>query len=200
MASNKPKTKKKLPKGFTSTQALLDAFKKLRRSDVDGPNKNIETKFTMDDKGDIGNITQDGCFGSDKCTWSSKDLPKNKVTTLLGHTHVEAPGSNSSSLITTSRTKGNKQSRNAPGPGDASPLQAGYLSGIITADGSKYIIFGSSKNPVLLYLGGGNDANFGKFIEKNWKPNNKHILKISRDYLKAKRKAQKLERKKRRKK
>ncbi len=198
ISSNKPKTKKTLPKGFTSTQALLDAFKKLRRVDVDGPNKNIETKFTMDDKGDIGNTTQDGCVGSDKCTWSSKDLPKNKVTTLMEHTHVEAPATNSASLIKNSRTQGNEQSRNAPGPGDASPLQAGYLSGIITADGSKYIIFGNSKNPVVLYLGGGTDVGFGKFIEKNWKPNNKHILKISRDYLKAKKKAQKLERKKRR--
>ena len=146
---------------------------RLDRKDLKPRRKGVETKFYMDDHGKVLHKTQDHCYGDDKCRIYYSEIPAG--TSLIGHTH-EKPKLNKVSSIRSREDRAREMSRDIPGQGDASPLKFDMVSGVITVNGYKYIIDGTIDNPQVHYLGGGDDPEFGRFVEQYWKPNDEKYI------------------------
>ena len=119
----------------------------------------VENKFYMDDAGNVLGKDQSHCTGDDRCVFDPKENPIG--TTLLGHVHVYPAGYR--------LQRPEKLKRGFVGKNDASPLEQGFVSGIIMSSGERFIISGSYGAPRLEYLGGG-DAKFGAFVQSHWHP------------------------------
>jgi hypothetical protein len=145
-----------------ATEAQEESLASLDPRSIYGSDRTRETKFFMNDSGEILGKTQDGCYGGDRCTISTSELPEG--TSLVGHTHAPAELLQSRRIRTSSEIVSNI-SRDIPGPGDAIPLKLGrgYPSAVITPGGYRYVI--DSRG--LTYLGGGNPE-FGAFVQNGW--------------------------------
>lgn len=144
-----------------ATAAQERALASIDPRSIYGGDRMRETKFFMDDAGNVLDKTQDGCYGGDRCTISKSELPDG--SSLVGHTHAPAD------LVRSTRIRGQSEmisnfSRDIPGPGDAMPLRLGrgYPSAVITPGGYRYII--DSRG--LRYIGGGNPE-FGSFVQQS---------------------------------
>lgn len=165
------------PVGFFLNPAEERAVRSLSYQDVQrGKNEKSETALMLDVSGNTLKRTQNGCRGgSDRCT-----VDPAARTSVFGHSHVYPEINNSVSKETRAILN---LSREMPGQGDAGSLSQGIPGAVWTPGGYKWAIEGTSTSPAVRYLEGG-DASFGRYVEKNWRPNDKNlILKVARDYL-----------------
>ncbi|KAA3638143.1 MAG: RHS repeat-associated core domain-containing protein [Proteobacteria bacterium] len=147
-----------------------------------GPDDTIETKIFVDGSSEsVLGTSQKGCSGDDRCILYKNEYPN---ATLLVHNHLEPVVAESGKNKST-HVKATELARDIPGHGDHNPLKLNMTSGVITARGYRYHITGKPNSPKIKYLGGGEDENFGKYVEQNWRPGVPALmLKIAKDYLK----------------
>lgn len=123
--------------------------------------------------------SQSGCTASGQCDIDPAAIPNGASMFMVTHVAVD-PAPAGASL----RERAIALSPEVPHAGDWGPLASNMVGAILTPKQAHYAIEGSSANPRVRYLGGGDDK-LGKFVETHWRKvmTNDAIVKMLETYL-----------------
>lgn len=107
--------------------------------------------------------SQSGCTASGQCDVDPAAIPKGASMFMFTH-RAANPAPAGASL----RDRAIALAPEVPHAGDWGPLASNMVGAILTPNSAHYAIEGSSANPRVRYLGGG-DEKLGKYVEAHWR-------------------------------